>query len=51
MKIHVKKKAYRLAIKQLAKAGYANNENGQMVKRNFLKESSMRRDYSPQGLA
>lgn len=48
MKTHTKKKAYRNWLKAEAKAGKINNERGQLVPRNSISDSSMRRDYSPQ---
>lgn len=44
-----KRKAWKRALKQAARDGKMNNEAGHMVNRNSCKESSMRRDYSPQG--
>ena len=51
MKSHVKKKAYRAAIKQLAMKGFANNATGQMVQKSYLADNSMKRDYYPQRVA
>jgi Tfp pilus assembly protein PilF len=46
----VKKKAYRLACKLAAKDGRINNAAGQWVNRSSgIPDSSMKRDYSPQG--
>lgn len=48
MKVHTKKKAYRAALKQMAKNGMANRPDGIMVRRGQLKDDSMKRDYYPQ---
>ena len=47
MKIHVKKKAYRLACKLNARDGKINNAAGQWVNRSSV-PGAMGRDYSPQ---
>ncbi len=47
MKIHAKKKQYRLTCKKQAKAGFINNAAGQWVNRSSV-SGSMGRDYSPQ---
>lgn len=48
MKIHVKKKAYRVACKANAKAGLMNNANGGWQNRASFADTSMKRDFSPQ---
>jgi hypothetical protein len=48
MKIHVKKKAYRLMVKQTAKAGFINDTSGRFIQRSQAVDNSMKRDYSPQ---
>jgi Tfp pilus assembly protein PilF len=48
MKIHTKKKAYRLACKLAARDGRINNPQGQWVNRSSVPDTSMKRDYSPQ---
>lgn len=48
-KTHVKKKAYRLACKNMAANGSINNAAGQWVTRGTgVPQNSMSRDYSPQ---
>ncbi len=49
MKMHTKKKKYRQEMQRLAKAGKINTAEGKMVDRHTIPESSMRRDYFPQG--
>lgn len=49
MKLHQKRKNYRLAIKRLAKQGMINRPDGLMVAKAQCVDNSMRRDYSPQG--
>jgi len=48
-KTHAKKKAFRLACKQQARDGKINNPAGQWVSRSSVPDTSMTRDYSPQG--
>ena len=48
-KTHAKKKAFRLACKQQARDGKINNPAGQWVNRSSVPDTSMNRDYSPQG--
>lgn len=48
MKVHTKKKAYRAMVKQLARDGFINLENGHFVARNQAADNSMKRDYFPQ---
>ena len=47
MKIHQKKKVYREWVKEQARAGKINRNDGTFVTRASLPESSMRRDYMP----
>jgi hypothetical protein len=47
MKIHAKKKAYKLEMKKAAKAGLINDASGRMIKRESGGDS-MVRNYSPQ---
>lgn len=48
MKIHTKKKQYRQWCREQARSGKIVNEAGQWIARASAKESSMRRDFSPQ---
>jgi hypothetical protein len=47
MKMHTKKRAYRLACKRIAQDGRINTAQGQWVGRGTV-NTSMGRDYSPQ---
>jgi len=44
-----RKKAYRAALKAQTKEGLINDASGKMVPRRSLLQTSMTRDYSPQG--
>ncbi len=48
MKIHTKKKAFRLMCKFAARDGKMNNAAGQWANRSSFPDTSMKRDFSPQ---
>ena len=48
MKVHARKKAFRLACKQKARDGKMNNAEGQWINRSQGSDNSMKRDYWPQ---
>ena len=48
MKIHTKKKLYRLSLKQAAKEGYINDADGKLIRRGQARDGSMKRDFYPQ---
>ena len=48
MKAHVRKKAYRRMIHELAKVGYINLADGRMVPKTQAKDDSMKSNYYPQ---
>lgn len=49
MKAYEKRKSYRLSLRKLRLAGMINAADGRMIPKNQIPDSSMRRDYFPNG--